>query len=477
MNPESSTVFGTRFVENVDFSTHRFSKSSQFRPAGGQNGIPSSVINLLNVVLGGGLMGIHTVPSEIGLIGTAMSILGAGLLSTITLRFVATAALMSSQRSYDTIGVAGFGEFAGRFFIPFWIVLQLGGAMLYYTTISITNSGILNDQLGLSYSGETYAVLIAIFILAPLVALPSISFLAPSSFMALAIFFLLGFIIILVSFGVIDNYYVLEQTTFAEKFEPLVVSWLPPKTLTIGTFMKPSLGIVILGFSGHPNFLDITADMAAPTLSNMTIVAVLAMGLAGSLYSVAALFGGYAFGNYVSDTVTLNMRSCYKECLDGTWAPTGGCPGGGGVETCLNPSIYLAFVQFLVLIAIILGFPSLNYSVRIAMMAMLRGPYSSFSWFWHLGIGWFNVIWTLLIAIFFSASAGKIFGNVGKIAAPMVSWILPAAFYIRISLICGVSFGNPKIISAVLIIIFGLTFSALSLLGMFTSAFNDIPIR
>uniref|UniRef100_A0A3Q2E8W0 Sodium-coupled neutral amino acid symporter 2 n=1 Tax=Cyprinodon variegatus TaxID=28743 RepID=A0A3Q2E8W0_CYPVA len=179
-----------------------------------------------------------------------------------------------------------------------------------------------------------------------------------------------------------------------------------PKYFVFNSQTVYSIPIVTFAFVCHPTLLPMyeeLKDRSRRKMQNVANVSFLAMFI---MYLLAALFGYLTFNIHVKPELLHTYFKYFKH------------------------DVLLLVVRLAVLAAVTLTVPVVLFPIRTSISHLLFST-KDFSWIRHI------IITVILLAgtntlVIFVPSIRDIFGFIGASAAPMLIFILPSAFYIKL---------------------------------------------
>eukprot|EP00929_Paragymnodinium_shiwhaense_P009165 TRINITY_DN113222_c0_g1_i1.p1 TRINITY_DN113222_c0_g1~~TRINITY_DN113222_c0_g1_i1.p1 ORF type:complete len:490 (+),score=23.60 TRINITY_DN113222_c0_g1_i1:48-1472(+) len=396
-------------------------------------------LNLVNVIVGSGIVGLSFVVKASGVVPFTLFICLSAFLAYTTLTMLVEATDYTTRRSYEAIGVKALGNW-GLLLTSACIILQnLGGMTSYLILIAKTAPPVLK-LIGLSgISVKGLQLTMTLFVCLPLCLLRDLSMLAYTSFFALCMFILIA----LTSLWLLlegDSWYVSNAPVHhLPADEP--INWT-----SFGFDSFEQLPTIIFAFVCHTACLPIYSQLRSPTKERMAVVSRGSISTALVLYTVTGVAGYLTYKSYTMDALVKNFRHCWgKSDLD-----------------CEDQSVYIGVLNGLFLIAVLLGYPSVHFPTRRAVIALVWGVDAEFSWKVHCGVAFGLVGSTLVIATSLTVLS-EAFSWTGAIASPLIVFVLPAFYYQRIlKQEEGLPASHPKRLRGIGVAMFGLMFMTIS---------------
>uniref|UniRef100_A0A672T9L8 Sodium-coupled neutral amino acid transporter 4-like n=1 Tax=Sinocyclocheilus grahami TaxID=75366 RepID=A0A672T9L8_SINGR len=368
-----------------------------------------SVFNLSNAIMGSGILGLSFAMANTGIILFVILLLGVAILSLYSVHLLLVTAKEGGSLIYEKLGERAFG-WPGKMAAFGSITLQNIGAMSSYLFIVkyelpevIRAFRGLEENSGEWYLNGNYAVvLVSIGIILPLSLLKNLGYLGYTSGFSLScmVFFL----------GVV-RLPTLQMSLILSVEKIRTVKCACGKSLTafvVFVFQTVyTVPILAFAFVCHPEVLPIYSELKDRSrrkmqrVSNLSILAMLVM------YLFSALFGYLTFYDHVEAELLHTFTKVYK------------------FDTML------LLVRLAVLTAVTLTVPIVLFPIRSSVITLCFAG-KEFSWIRHFLIAAAILAFNNLLVIFVP-TIRDIFGFIGSSAATMLIFILPAAFYLRLT--------------------------------------------
>ncbi|XP_036373516.1 sodium-coupled neutral amino acid transporter 4 [Megalops cyprinoides] len=440
----------------------------------GHTSFGMSVFNLSNAIMGSGILGLSYAMANTGILLFVLLLLGVAILSLYSVHLLLVTAKEGGSLIYEKLGERAFG-WPGKIAAFGSITLQNIGAMSSYLFIvKYELPEVIRAFLGLEeISGEWYlngnylVVLVSICIILPLSLLKNLGYLGYTSGFSLScMVFFLGVLIYkktqlpcplpffyhhssnLTLNGSHLSPLALQNSTWVMGFSHAETGThldLPATVPVVGIHNDPdphnhddedmcrpkyfvfnsqtayTVPILAFAFVCHPEVLPIYSelkDRSRRKMQNVSNLSVLAMLI---MYMLSALFGYLTFYENVEAELLHTFTKVYK------------------FDTLL------LLVRLAVLTAVTLTVPIVLFPIRSSIMTLVFSN-QEFSWIRHFLLAAAILVFNNLLVIFVP-TIRDIFGFIGSSAATMLIFILPAAFYLRLS--PGPMRSPPKISAAV----------------------------
>uniref|UniRef100_A0A8C2F7I8 Solute carrier family 38 member 6 n=1 Tax=Cyprinus carpio TaxID=7962 RepID=A0A8C2F7I8_CYPCA len=329
----------------------------------------SSAFNLMNAIMGSGILGLSYAMANTGIIGFSILLL-----------------VVSSLAAYS---------------IHLLLLLCDKTGNINSLTSSLPCIILFTFQLCLFEpspgkwfeDGVTLLIIVTLIVVLPLALLPKIGFLGYTS--SLAFVFMLFFTVVVV-----------------------VKKWSIPCPLPINSTVKMTVCVCALqsayavptmafSFLCHTAVLPIYCELHRPTKQRMQRVANVSIFLSFVVYLISAVFGYLTFFTHVESELLL------------------------GYDTYLPRDVVVMAVRLAILLAVLFTVPLIHFPARKALLMLCRGE-REFSWLFHLLSCFFVLTLVLLLAIFVP-DIRNVFGVVGSTTSTCLLFVYPGMFYLRIS--------------------------------------------
>nr|XP_055159785.1 probable sodium-coupled neutral amino acid transporter 6 isoform X2 [Nyctereutes procyonoides] len=366
-----------------------------------------SVFNLMNAIMGSGILGLAYVMAHTGIVGFSFLLLIVALLASYSVHLLLSMCIQTAMSSYLLI-----------------IKTELPA------TISEFLSG---DHTGSWYlDGQTLLIIICVGIVFPLALLPKIGFLGYTS--SLSFFFMVFFalVIIIKKWSIpcplpliyAEQYFQISNAT--DDCKPKLFHFSKESVYAIPT--------MAFSFLCHTSILPIYCELQSPSKKRMQNATHTAIALSFLIYFISALFGYLTFYDKVA-----------SELLQ-------------GYSTYLPRDVVVLTVKLCILFAVLLTVPLIHFPARKALMMMFFSNFP-FSWIRHSLITLaFNIIIVLLAL--YVPDIRNIFGVVGSSTSACLIFVFPGLFYLKLS---REDFLSWKKLGAFVLLIFGILVGNFSL--------------
>ncbi|XP_008955231.2 solute carrier family 38 member 6 isoform X2 [Pan paniscus] len=379
-----------------------------------------SVFNLMNAIMGSGILGLAYVMANTGVFGFSFLLLTVALLASYSVHLLLSMCIQTAVTSYEDLGLFAFG-LPGKLVVAGTIIIQNIGAMSSYLLIIKTElPAAIAEFLTGDYSrywyldGQTLLIIICVGIVFPLALLPKIGFLGYTS--SLSFFFMMFFALVVI-----------------------IKKWSIPCPLTLNYVEKGfqsayALPTMAFSFLCHTSILPIYCELQSPSKKRMQNVTNTAIALSFLIYFISALFGYLTFYDKVE-----------SELLK-------------GYSKYLSHDVVVMTVKLCILFAVLLTVPLIHFPARKAVTMMFFSNFP-FSWIRHFLITLALNIIIVLLAIYVP-DIRNVFGVVGASTSTCLIFIFPGLFYLKLS---REDFLSWKKFGAFVLLIFGISVGNFSL--------------
>ncbi|KAF7662636.1 hypothetical protein LDENG_00231130 [Lucifuga dentata] len=401
----------------------------------------SCVFNLMNAIMGSGILGLAYVMASTGIIGFSILLVLVASLAAYSIHLLLKLCDQTGINSYEELGGRALQK-PGKVLVGITILIQNIGAMSSYLFIlkselpaSISSFVGADDPCDAWYEdGKTLLIIITVFVILPLSILPKIGFLGYTS--SLAFIFMLYFIVVVVvkkwsipcplphNVTMLSGAYQLSNSSDSD---------CTAKLFIISSKSAYAIPTMAFSFLCHTAVLPIYCELDRPTKARMQNVTNVSISLSCLVYLLSALFGYLTFYGYVNTELLL------------------------AYDAYLPHDIMVMTVRLTILLSVLLTVPVIHFPARKAVTTLLLEE-RPFSWFVHITATLIILGVVLLLAIFVP-DIQKVFGIVGSTTSTLLLFIFPGVFYLKIS---SQTLTSHESIGAVALVIFGLIVGVLS---------------
>ncbi|XP_047246157.1 sodium-coupled neutral amino acid transporter 2-like isoform X1 [Girardinichthys multiradiatus] len=382
-----------------------------------------SVFNLANAIMGSGILGLSYAMANAGIIQFVILLILAASFSLYSVHLLLKTANEGGALVYEALGYKAFGM-PGKLATSCSITMQNIGAMSSYLYIIKYELPIVIQSFTGASDGEWYingnylVLLVSLFVILPLSLLRNLGYLAYSSGLSLLcmVFFLI--VVIIKKFQmpcplptpdtVNETMHMLNSTPHIDNVtsDDDNDDTCKPKYFVYNSQTVYAIPILTCAFACHPTILPMYEELKDRSRKKMQNVANVSFMAMFSIYLLAALFGYLTFYIHVEPELLHTYSKFYKY------------------------DVLLLVVRLAVLAAVTLTVPVVLFPIRTSVNHLLC-PTKDFSWIRHIIIAVVLLVGTNTLVIFVP-TIRDIFGFIGSSAAPVVIFILPSAFYIKL---------------------------------------------
>ncbi|XP_019737295.1 putative sodium-coupled neutral amino acid transporter 6 [Hippocampus comes] len=395
----------------------------------------SSVFNLMNAIMGSGILGLAYAMASTGIVGFCILLTLVSGLAAYSIHLLLKLCDLTGINSYENLGERAL-EKPGKVLVGIAILIQNVGAMSSYMFIlkselpAAISSFLSPDQSGDAWyeDGRLLLILVTLCVVLPLAILPKIGFLGYTS--SLAFFFMFYFaIVVVVKKWSIPCPLPHNITFFIGSYQVSNASdtECTPKLFIVSSRSAYAIPTMAFSFLCHTAVLPIYCELDRPTKARMQNVTNVGISLSFLLYLVSALFGYLTFYAHVDSELLLSY------------------------DVYIPRDIMVMTVRLAILISVLLTIPLIHFPARKAVTLLLRGN-SPFSWPTHIIVTVVILGLVVMLAIFVP-DIRNVFGVVGSTTSSCLLFVFPGLFYLRIARQPLKSFDS---IGAVCLVVFGL---------------------
>ncbi|XP_030340496.1 probable sodium-coupled neutral amino acid transporter 6 isoform X2 [Strigops habroptila] len=368
-----------------------------------------SVLNLMNAIIGSGILGLSYSMANTGIVGFSILLLIVASLASYSVFLLLSMCTQTAVTSYEDLGLFAFGS-PGKVLVAITIIIQNIGAMSSYLLIVKSElpgavAGFLSeDENGSWYlDGRLLLLITSVCIVFPLALLPKIGFLGYTS--SLSFFFTVYFALVIM----IKKWSI--PCPLSSAVETLQVSNstgdCKAKLFHLSKESAYAIPTMAFSFLCHTSVLPIYCELQSPSKSRMQNVTVTGIGLSFLIYFMSALFGYLTFYDKV-DSELLQGYSRY-----------------------LPHDTIIMTVKVAILFAVLLTVPLIHFPARKAVLMVF---------FSHLPVSWIcHILVTLtlntIVVLFamYVPDIKNVFGVVGSTTSTCLLFVYPGLFYLKLS--------------------------------------------
>lgn len=401
----------------------------------------SSVFNLMNAIMGSGILGLAYAMAHTGIVGFCILLVVVSSLAAYSIHLLLKICDQTGINSYEDLGGKALQK-TGKVLVGISIIIQNIGAMASYLFILKTELPAAIDSLldpgntGHAWyeDGRLLLTLVTICIVLPLSILPKIGFLGYTS--GIAFIFMLYFaVVVVVKQWSIPCPLPHNITTLsgAIKISNSSDSDCTPKLFVISSKSGYAIPTMAFSFLCHTAILPIYCELDRPTKAKMQKITNVSISLSFLVYLISALFGYLTFYDQVDSELLL------------------------GYDTYMPRDIMVMVVRLAILLSVLLTVPLIQFPARKAAVSLMFER-RTFSWPIHIILTLIILSVVLLLAIFVP-DIKNVFGVVGATTSTCLLFIFPGIFYLKINRGPLKSFDS---IGAGLLVVFGFIIGIIS---------------
>lgn len=401
----------------------------------------SSVFNLMNAIMGSGILGLAYAMANTGIVGFCLLLVLVSALAAYSVHLLLKLCDQTGINSYENLGEWALQK-PGEVLAGCAILIQNIGAMSSYLFILKSElpaaiNGFLNaEDTGSAWyeDGRILLTIITLCVILPLAILPRVGFLGYTS--GLAFLFMIYFTVVVVMKKWTIPCPLPNSTVHSGACQ---VSNSSDSECTAKLFVlssKSAYAIPTMAFSFlcHTAVLPIYCELDQPSKVKMQRVTNISIGLSFTLYLISALFGYLTFYTHVD-----------SELLQ-------------GYDVYLPRDVLVMTVRLAILLSVLLTVPLIHFPARKAAILLLFGA-RPFSWFVHC-LATVCILSVVLLMAIFVPDIRNVFGVVGSTTSSCLLFVFPGLFYLRIS---RQDFRSLDYVGAALLVVFGVLVGVFSL--------------
>uniref|UniRef100_A0A8C6QVT4 Solute carrier family 38, member 6 n=1 Tax=Nannospalax galili TaxID=1026970 RepID=A0A8C6QVT4_NANGA len=369
-----------------------------------------SVFNLMNAIMGSGILGLAYVMANTGILGFSFLLLLVAFLASYSVHLLLSMCIQTAVTSYEDLGLFAFG-LPGKVTSNRNSFCSFAAMSSYLLIIKTELPAAISELLPGDYSGswyldgQTLLIIICVGIVLPLALLPKIGFLGYTS--SLSFFFMVFFALVVIvkkwslpcplTLNYIEKFFQISNAT--DDCKPKLFHFSKESVYAIPT--------MAFSFLCHTSILPIYCELQSPSKTRMQNVTNTAVALSFLIYFISALFGYLTF----YDKVESELLHSYSKYLP--------------------QDVVVMTVKLCILFAVLLTVPLIHFPARKALMMILFSNFP-FSWIRHsLTTLALNII-IVLLAIYVP-DIRNVFGIVGATTSACLIFVFPGLFYLKLS--------------------------------------------
>uniref|UniRef100_A0A3Q4GTE6 Solute carrier family 38 member 6 n=1 Tax=Neolamprologus brichardi TaxID=32507 RepID=A0A3Q4GTE6_NEOBR len=389
----------------------------------------SSVFNLMNAIMGSGILGLAYAMASTGIVGFCILLVLVSSLAAYSIHLLLK--LCDQTVVWCDYGLFFF-LFLNKHSISEPFLFSRFSAMSSYLFIlkselpAAISSLLSADSPGNAWyeDGRLLLIIITLCVVLPLSLLPKIGFLGYTS--SLAFLFMLYFAVVVVVKKWSIPCPLPHNITSLSGISNSSDSECSPKLFVISSKSAYAIPTMAFSFLCHTAVLPIYCELDRPTKARMQKVTNIGISLSFLLYFISALFGYLTFYAQVESELLLSY------------------------DAYLPRDIMVITVRLAILLSVLLTVPLIHFPARKAAILMLFGG-RAFSWLIHIAAT-LTILCVVLILAIFVPDIRNVFGVVGSTTSSCLLFVFPGIFYLKISRQPLRSFDS---VGAALLVVFG----------------------
>lgn len=391
--------------------------------------VSSSVFNLVNTVVGTGLLAFPFAMKLCGMLLGSTFLIGVAVLGVFSTHLLVETLHVQTGGRFNRNSYASMASFSlgkvGVLLANMSMALACFGAGASYLVILGDLIGPIVEEIGGLEEDSvkrSYVILSVLVVLGPLAALRRLDSLRFASVVALLS---VGYLIGAISFE--------GMRSINRGFPDTCGAGDCVKLAVFSRDFLRSIPLIAFGFTCHPSLPAIFSELREPSKRRFRQITATTFATSGFLYLVVACFGYLIF---FGDTKS-NVLKNFDDPEVHIWLAIGG----------ISVTVLLSFP--------LLALPLFSVLEEVLFKATPENPAPLH---YHLGLVAIVIAAQVLIGILVD-DVSLVFGIVGSTASTMISFILPAAFYIQTSRKLGIArTTSPTFIGAVILLVCGCVF-------------------
>lgn len=387
-----------------------------------------SVFNLMNAILGSGILGLGEVVKNLGLLPFVILLLCTACLAFYTIDLLLQSAEMTGHKSFEGLAQETFG-IRGKVVTSIVIILHCLGAMCSYVYIIKTELPEVvkvfvgeshGDEQPWYFDGNLLMLIVVIAVIVPLASLKDIKFLGYSSAFGMSCMLLFTFTVVAKKFDSSIPCPLNQSTTYLEVMqndsssdghhavEEEEEQYCTPRLTNINARTAYAVPTMFFAFMCHASMLPIYDELRRPSIKKMRKVAVVSICNVLVLYMLSAIFGYLTFFNLVESELLLT----YSKAI---------------------PTDALIIVsRVMVIVCVTLSVPLLHYPARkTVVLTVFKNPHE-FNWIRHLIIMTVFIGCTVIFVLYIP-NIRDIFGFAGATTSASLLVIFPSLFFLKLT--------------------------------------------
>ncbi|KAK2525137.1 Slc38a1 [Columba livia] len=384
-------------------------ESDEYIP--GTTSMGMSIFNLSNAIMGSGILGLAFALANTGIILFLLLLIAVMVLSIYSIHLMLVCSKEIGTMVYEKIGEQLFGAPGRAIVFASTSLLYIGAILSYLFIVKNELPSALKFLMGKEETftawyvdGRFLVVIVTCVIILPLCLLKNLGYLGYTSGFSLScmVFFLIA--VIYKKFQIPCGGLELNATSTILSNSSAHEDMCKPKYIVFNSKTVYALPTIAFAFVCHPSVLPIYSELKDRSEKRMKLVANISFSSMFVMYLLTAIFGYLTFYDKVKSDLLYKYQS--------------------------KNDILILMVRLAVIIAVVLTVPVLFFSVRASLFEMVKR--TQFDLRLHILFTCF-ILFFLNILVIFIPTMKDIFGVVGVTFANMMIFILPSAFYLKMT--------------------------------------------
>ncbi|KAK1894681.1 putative sodium-coupled neutral amino acid transporter 6 [Dissostichus eleginoides] len=412
----------------------------------------SSVFNLMNAIMGSGILGLSYAMANTGIVGFSLLLVLVSSLAAYSIHLLLKLCGQTGINSYEGLGERALRK-PGKILVGISIIIQNIGGMSSYLFILKSELPAAIDSLlspdrtvhAWYEDGKLLLIIVTLCVVVPLAMLPKIGFLGYTS--SIAFFFMLYFVVVVVvkkwsipcplphNMTILSDAFQISNSSDSD---------CTPKLFIISSKSGFAIPTMAFSFLCHTTVLPIYCELDRPSKARMQNITNVSISLSFTIYLISALFGYLSFYAHVDSELLL------------------------GYDAFMPRDIMVMVVRLAILLSVLLTVPLIHFPARKAVVLMLLGN-RPFSWLIHI-ITTLTILSVVLLLALFVPDIRNVFGVVGSTTSTCLLFVYPGIFYLKIHAGPLRSFDS---IGAVLLVVSGFIMGIISFSIIVNAWIND----
>ncbi|XP_034077998.1 probable sodium-coupled neutral amino acid transporter 6 isoform X1 [Gymnodraco acuticeps] len=374
----------------------------------------SSVFNLMNAIMGSGILGLSYAMANTGIVGFSLLLVLVSSLAAYSIHLLLKLCGQTGINSYEGLGERALQK-PGKILVGITIIIQNIGGMSSCLFILKSELPAAIDSLlspdrtvhAWYEHGRLLLIIVTLCVIVPLAMLPKIGFLGYTS--SIAFFFMLYFVVVVVvkkwsipcplphNMTLLSGAFQISNSSDSD---------CTPKLFIISSKSGFAIPTMAFSFLCHTTVLPIYCELDRPSKARMQTITNVSISLSFTIYLISALFGYLSFYAHVDSELLLSY------------------------DAFMSRDIMVMVVRLAILLSVLLTVPLIHFPARKAVVLMLFGS-RPFSWLNHI-ITTLTILSVGLLLALFVPDIRNVFGVVGSTTSTCLLFVYPGIFYLKI---------------------------------------------